>query len=131
MNEMERLYLEQGYNCAETVIRLVNEKYGLGIEEADLNLVSGFGGGMGCGEACGVLCAGICALSRLQVTDKAHATEGFRDRCGELVRTFRRELGAIRCEELKEKYMVPEVRCLKTLELGNAVVEQCLEKALK
>ena len=63
--------------------------------------------------------------------ETAYVTEGFRDRCGELVRTFRRELGAIRCEELKEKYMVPEVRCLKTLELGNAVVEQCLEKALK
>ena len=84
--------------------------------------------GMGCGEACGVLCAGICVLSKLLVTDKAHSTEGFRERCRDLVREFTEELGAFRCEELKEKYMAPGVRCLKTLELGNAVVERCAEK---
>ena len=66
-----RWYLN-GYNCAECIIHAANEQWQLGMSEADMRMVSGFGGGMQCGDVCGALSAAICVISRMTVRDKAH-----------------------------------------------------------
>ena len=84
----KKYYLEQNYNCAESVLRAANEEYGLGLDEGALKLMAGFGGGMGCGGVCGALSGGIAALSKLRVSDRAHTTPGFSGECARLVAAF-------------------------------------------
>lgn len=90
----KKYYLEQNYNCAESVLRAANEEYGLGLDEGALKLMAGFGGGMGCGGVCGALSGGIAALSKLRVSDRAHTTPGFSGECAGLVAALRKRWGA-------------------------------------
>ncbi len=61
-DNVKKYYLEQDYNCAETILRCIDEEYGIGLTEDDFKLVSAFGGGMGCGSSCGALCGAMAAL---------------------------------------------------------------------
>ena len=121
---IREIFLEQDYNCAEAVLRWADERYGLNIAPEDFALVSGFGGGLGCGETCGALLGALAALSRARVEGRAHATPSSREECAELVRRFRTDLGSLRCEELKERYRRPDVRCLYVVERAAAVLDE-------
>ena len=44
-------FIEKDNNCAEAMLRALNDEYCLGIPEDSVKLVGGFGGGMGCGKA--------------------------------------------------------------------------------
>ncbi len=123
---IQELFLEKDYNCAETVLLWANERYGLRVAPEDVALVSGFGGGLGCGETCGALLGAMAVLSKALVRERAHATPAFREACAELVGRFRADLGSIQCEELKEKYRRPDVRCLFVVERAAAVLDDCL-----
>ena len=122
------LFLEKDYNCAEAVLLWANERYELGVAPEDVRLVSGFGGGLGCGETCGALLGALAALSKLRVTDRAHAAPDFKAVCAELVGRFRADLGSIECTELKEKYRRPDVRCLYVVERAAAILDQYLQE---
>ncbi len=124
-------YLDKDYNCAETTIRLVNDRFHLGLSEDSMKLLSGFGGGMGCEKTCGALCSGIAAISRLTVGERAHATEGFSDRCAAYVSQFEQTLGSCVCSELKEKYHTEDTRCLRTVELSAELLEAYLAELTK
>jgi len=126
MDRVREHYLEQDFNCAETVIRLANEQFGLEIPLEETRMLAGFGGGLGCGMTCGALCGGIAAISKLLVQDRAHATEGFKDICADYVNRFEQCLGSCTCAELKEKYYVEGDRCLKTVQLGTQVMEEIM-----
>ena len=123
---IQKLFLEKDYNCAETVLLWANERYGLRVAPEDVALVSGFGGGLGCGETCDALLGAMAALSKALVRERAHATPAFREACAELVSRFRADLGSIQCEELKEKYRRPDVRCLFVVERAAAVLDNYL-----
>ena len=66
-DNVKKYYLEQDYNCAETILRCIDEEYGIGLTEDDFKLVSAFGGGMGCGSSCGALCGAMAALGRTEL----------------------------------------------------------------
>ena len=119
-------YVEKDYNCAETVLRAANEEYGLGLDESAYRLVGGFGGGMGCGSTCGALSSGIAVISRLLIGERAHATDGFKEKCAEFCQMFERKLGSTECSVLKEKYLEETNRCLKTVELAYGLLEDFL-----
>ena len=103
-DKVKKYYMEQDYNCAETILRCINEEYQLGLMEDDFKLVSAFGAGMGCGSSCGALCGAMAALGRMIVKTRAHATDGFKDICGDYVASFRDKLGNIDCSELVKVY---------------------------
>ena len=124
---IREIFLDDNYNCAETVLLWANERYGLNVALEDVRLVSGFGGGMGCGENCGALLGAMAALSKALVQDRAHTTPGFREACAYLVSRFREDLGTIECTELKEKYRRPDVRCLYVVERAAAVLDETME----
>lgn len=125
MNSRAREYfLEKDFNCAETVIRCANEELGLGLDESAMKLVGGFGGGMGCGRACGVLCAAVAALSSKKINGRAHATEGFRDACGDFVKKFEESLGSTECAVLKKKYFREGERCIDVVEKGLELLKE-------
>lgn len=113
-------FLEKDCNCAEAVLRILNEEYRLGIEEEAFKLVSGFGGGCGCGITCGALAGCVAALGRILVEERAHVTPGFKETCGEFCRRFESELGGINCADLKPRYFRESIRCA---ELLNAAVD--------
>ena len=123
-DEIRSLYIDQDYNCAESTLRLLNQKYGLGLKEDDFKLVSGFGGGFGCGIACGALCAAVAALGRLAVAERAHATPGFRELCGQYTDAFRKAAGHTDCAEIKkELFREDGTRCLLTVQANLACFE--------
>lgn len=123
-DNVKKYYLEQDYNCAETILRCIDEEYGIGLTEDDFKLVSAFGGGMGCGSSCGALCGAMAALGRLTVKTRAHATDGFKDTCADLVDEFRKKLGNTDCSELVKVYKKDDVRCLETVCLAADVFEE-------
>ncbi len=118
-----KYFIETDHNCAESALMAIDEEYGLGLKPEDFHLVSGFGGGMGCEKLCGVLTGCMAACGRINVTDRAHATEGFKELCAGLVRAFEEHLGSSVCSELKPMYRSDEFRCLKVVELGLEAFE--------
>ena len=46
-------YVNQGLNCAVSVLLGASDTYNLGLSKADAKMVTAFGGGMGCGLLCG------------------------------------------------------------------------------
>ena len=87
-----RWYLN-GYNCAECIIHAANEQWQLGMSEADMRMVSGFGGGMQCGDVCGALSAAICVISRMTVRDKAHDCPALQPLVQQMIADFERAAG--------------------------------------
>ncbi len=118
-----KYFIETDHNCAESALMAINEEYGLGLKPEDFYLVSAYGGGMGCEKLCGVLAGCMAACGRINVTGRAHATEGFKELCAGLVKAFEDRLGSSVCAELKPMYRSDEFRCLKTVELGLEVFE--------
>jgi len=121
---VEKYYLAQDRNCAETLFLAANEAYGLGLTGEDCKLVSAFGGGLGCGSTCGALCGAMAVLGKLRVGERAHATAGFREECAALAAEFEKELGAMDCKTLAAKYKSPEQRCLQTVLLAADVLDR-------
>lgn len=110
-------YIDRDYNCAETTLRYLNERYGLELKEEDFKLVSGFGGGFGCGITCGTLCASIAALGKMKVAERAHATPGFRELCGQYTEAFCKAIGHTDCVEIKKDWFREDgTRCLLTVQ---------------
>lgn len=126
MGKEYEYFIEQDNNCAESTLRVADEKYHLGIGAEEVKLVSAFGAGMGCGKTCGALCGALAVIGRLMVNERAHATEGFGELCAEFVHKFEDELGALDCETLKAMYRTEELRCLKTVELATKVLDEFL-----
>lgn len=121
-------YLEKNYNCAEAMIRAINDEYHLALDEEGMKLVGGFGGGMGYGLTCGALSAAIAALGKLCIGSKAHETAGFKELCADYAQAFRKREGEVDCSTLKPKYFVPGQRCLKTVELAAELFDEFVKE---
>ena len=122
--ELERLYLEKDYNCAESVLRGADQAFGLKLPEAGLKLAGGFGGGFGCGHTCGALCGAIAAISACKIKSRAHEDPAFKDVCAGFTARFQAELGGLLCSELKPRYQQEGKRCLAVVEKTMALLEQ-------
>ena len=121
-------YYQADYNCAEALLRAINDVYALAIPDESLKLVSGFGGGMGCQRACGALCSGITALGPLKVQGRAHTTQGFGAVCAAWVEAFIRDLGSDLCSDLKPLYRREDIGCLKAVQMGAVAFERFLRE---
>lgn len=114
-DHVEKYYIDGGDNCAESLLRSINDEYDLGIDPESFKLIGGFGGGLGCGITCGALDAPIAALGKMAIKGKAHKTPGFKELCADFVAKFRESEGYIDCQDLKPINSDPEKRCLKTV----------------
>ena len=120
----EVYYLEQDYNCAETTLRLINDRYDLGLKDDDFKLVGAYGGGFGCGITCGVLASDMAAIGRLAIEGRAHATEGFKELCARYVSEFQEKMGSADCCVVKEKFVDGDRRCIKVVQDGADLFER-------
>ena len=122
-----KYYFDGDHNCAESVLLAANEMYGFGLDEKTCYyLVSAFGAGLGCGLLCGAVAGAMAALGQAAVKGRAHATEGFKELCGETAQEIKEALGAMDCGVLRPKYFTAENRCYKTVCLTADVLEKKL-----
>lgn len=126
---VRKYYMEQGYNCAETLIHAGNEYYNLHLHEDDMKMMAGFGGGMFVGSTCGALVGSVATISKLVIKTKAH--DQMQDIRPVVVRCnqhFREVLGATDCAHVKARHHSKEIRCLNTCLLASQVLEDVLKE---
>lgn len=128
-DRLEYYYLKSDMNCAETILHAAADEWNLPVDQSAFKAIAGFGAGCGCGRFCGAVAGGLATLGQMHIDTRAHATEGFADRCAAFVEAAEAYLGSVQCEELKAKYRTEECRCLKTLELAAEVLEQHAAKS--
>ena len=113
-------------NCAETILRVSNNEFKLGLDKNALLLAAGFGGGMGVGNVCGALTGAIMVLGRLYVKDYAHESTRIKDVEKKLIEAFEKEFGTLLCTPIKDKYFHPDHKCkavvLKAAEILEKVI---------
>jgi C_GCAxxG_C_C family probable redox protein len=111
MNEfIKKYYLDQGYNCAETMLLAARDLYNLLIDETHIKILSGFGGGMYEEDICGAISGGVAVLSFIFSKDEL----------GPLVIEFKQEtrkkLSSIDCKEIKPIHRDKELGCNNVIE---------------
>ncbi|MDO5111536.1 MAG: C-GCAxxG-C-C family (seleno)protein [Clostridia bacterium] len=127
-NDAYSYFIEQDYNCAESVVRVANDRFGMQLPEEGMQLLSGFGGGMCCGKACGAICGALAIVSKNVVEGRAHATEGFKDKCAGIVERMENEFGSLNCADIKPKYFKEDTRCLEVVEKASDILEAYMKE---
>ena len=125
--QAEKYYLD-GYNCAECMVHAANDVYALGLDEHAMRLAAGFGGGMQVGDVCGALCGALCAIASRYVKNKAHDTPALAPLNKEVIARFQEQFGSLRCADIKPRCFHPQNRCLQTVQLSAAILEDVLAK---
>ncbi|MBQ2990209.1 MAG: C-GCAxxG-C-C family protein [Clostridia bacterium] len=125
----QRYFLEEDYNCAESMLLAANEYYALGLDSRRCHLlVSAFGGGMGCGSVCGALAGAMAALGQMTVADRAHKAENFKAVCAGYVARFEAALGSQRCDEIKPALFQEGLRCARAVYLAAQELEAYMQE---
>lgn len=129
VSSARRYYVEEDYNCAESVLLAANEVYGLGIDpQSCVRLLGAFGGGVGCGSLCGALAGSLAALGAGMMAGRAHTTEGLKERCADFVEGFEAALASRECREIKPRRFVEDgERCFDTVRIACELLEMELD----
>ena len=120
------------YNCAEAMLRALNDYYHLDLSRDILYASSSFGGGSGHDEMCGGI-AGVLAVLGVMFSNngKGHDSE----KLNELRRRFFAEFDKVyqgsNCVYLKSNYYVPVHKCESILVNIADIVERLLEESEK
>ncbi|MBN1038676.1 C-GCAxxG-C-C family (seleno)protein [Clostridium sp. ZS2] len=91
-------YLNEGYNCAESLIKFYNDEYN---ENIPLGLGSGMGAGAGIGSLCGAINAGIVIIGFLKGRHNNNEINMARDYSREFVTKIKEKYSTEMCRELK------------------------------
>lgn len=126
LKDLAAKYYENGYNCAESIIRAGNEYYNLGLDEKALRMTGAFGGGLQVGDICGALSGSACVVSSKYIETKAHECTDLKPLMVKLVRAFQAKFSSRQCAQIKAKFFSKEVRCLNTVTTAADVLEQVL-----
>ncbi len=126
--EAAKFYLEDDYNCAESVILGADAFYGLGLDHETLRIAAGFGGGMCVGGVCGAVSGAMMALGYLFVAERAHEGELMKEVGSTYMERFEALYGTIGCTLLKEQHHDESLRCLKVVEYAAALLESVVEQ---
>lgn len=129
-DRLEYYYLKSDMNCAETILHAAADEWNLPVDQSAFKAIAGFGAGCGCGRFCGAVAGGLATLGQMHINTRAHATEGFSDRCAAVRGSGRGPPGLRPVRGAQGQ--VPHGRngrCLKTLELAAEVLEQHAAKS--
>lgn len=125
----QKYYVEYDYNCAETLLHACNEYYGLHLQDDQMKLVAGFGGGMFVGSTCGALIGCVASLSEKIIETKAHdQLDVFRPAIQKCVRNFKEELKGTNCIEIKPLFHTKETKCLNTCLYAAKAMEKTMDE---
>ncbi len=109
-------YYQQGYNCAEAMIRAANQEYGLNINDDDIKLFAGYGLGMGSMLTCGLATVGVAIYSRLAVKTKAHETPDFIQGAHRYMEGFAKAVGSSSCAQLRQTSYDKVTKCQSSVQ---------------
>lgn len=126
-----KFYQDEDYNCSETLLHAANEYYGLGLQEKEMRMMAGFGGGLFTGNICGALSGAAAALSLMVTKDRAHKElDVVRPAMQRLQRNFRNAYGvdSVLCKDIKPVYNRTEKKCWPTVEIASDVLEQTVQE---
>lgn len=119
---------KEDLNCAEKILYGANIAYDMGLDKESLKLAAGFGGGMAIEDKCGALTASIMVLGKLFVKERAHESTRIKELTKELFNEYKKEMGTIDCTQLKEKYVIDELKCrniiIKAAEVLDSIVKR-------
>ncbi len=103
---------EEGYNCAETLLRYANDRYELELGEASFRLMSGFGGGVMTEDFCGAITGAVAALSALYSRGKAHDSPTLKEALPAFLARLNAEVHpSTNCAALKEDWRTEQEGC--------------------
>ena len=122
----EKYYLNENYNCAETLIRAANEYYDLGLHDRDMIAFGVYGGGIQTGNTCGAILSAASVLSMKYIEKKAHDSKDIRPVTTMLIREFNNKYGSVLCKDIKPQSFQPDIRCKNTVETACEILEQVI-----
>ena len=117
---------KEDFNCAEKIVYGANHAYNLGLDKNALKLSAGFGGGMGIESICGALTGCIIILSSLYVKDIAHESTKIKELTQKLFYHYQKEMGSINCDNLKDKYRTPELKCQPVILVAARILDKII-----
>ena len=123
----DKYYLNNNYNCTETLIHAANEYYKLVLDENAMKLMGGFGGGIQTGSLCGAFLGAVGTLSIKYIKTKAHESDDIKPAVTLLTERFKKEFdGKILCCDIKEICFTEENRCRETVLRACDVLEKVI-----
>ena len=120
-----RYYIEENYNCSESILRAANDVYELGLTEREFKLLAPYGAGCCVGSLCGAVAGGVSTIGALRTEDKwrgsasAKLTKTFMELC-------RERMGSELCKDIKSNLNSPAIRCQKVIEITADTLEEVL-----
>ncbi|HIT18106.1 MAG TPA: C-GCAxxG-C-C family protein [Candidatus Fimivivens faecavium] len=111
-------------NCAEAVLLASADITGRDPSGETMHALGAFGGGIGCGELCGAIAAAAAAVGLSYIDTHAHACPRSKQAAAALTGKCIRELGSLRCEELKPRYFDEKLRCTLLVEKALDLLEE-------
>lgn len=90
------------YNCSESMLLAINDKYDLHISEDAKTQMAAFGGGLFMGDVCGLLIGGYAALAHMFAEkENPKANDKLKSVCKEWYSRFSKEFNTINCINIK------------------------------
>ena len=128
LKDFAEKYYNDNYNCAEAVIRGGNDYYGLGLNDRDMIMMAGFGGGIQTGNTCGAIVGAVGLLSMKYVEVKAHESADLKPITVAFIRNLNAKYGSILCKDIKPQSFTPEIRCMGTIATVCDILEKTIEE---
>lgn len=113
-------FREQGYNCAESILKCINEEKNLDIPVA---IGSPFGGGMMVGDTCGAITGALIAIGTVKGRESSDSPNNTRTDVRELMNKVKEKYGTFQCIELKKK----GVSCNEIIQYAYDILAESIE----
>ena len=113
-------FREQGYNCAESIVKTFNEENNLNIP---VQIASPFGTGMAVGSTCGAIAGALIALGAIKGREEAKDANESRKYTENIVNKIREKYGTFECIELKKK----GISCSEIIEYTYEVLNESIK----
>lgn len=108
---------KEGYNCAETIVKAINEEKNLNIP---VSVASPFGAGMNVGTTCGAITGALMALGAVKGRESGKEENGSRLVAKEVMNKISEKYGTFECRELKKK----GVSCNEIIQYAYEVLKE-------
>lgn len=110
---------KEGYNCAESIIKAINDEKKLNIPVA---VATPFGGGMNVGNTCGAITGALMAIGALKGRESSLEANETRNITKEVMDKIKDRYETFQCIELKKK----GVSCDEIIEYAYDVLQKSI-----